>query len=81
MKRKRTEEEVKIYDELKKPKIELQLEFLKLKNRKTALEIMDLERKLGVRPSETTMQYYPYESQLLIFDSETIMIGNDNVCT
>jgi hypothetical protein len=46
-----------------------------------ALEIMDFERKLGVRPSETTMKYYPHESQLLILDSETIMIGNDNVCT
>jgi hypothetical protein len=64
---------------LKKHKIELQLEFLKLKNRKMALEIMDLERKLEVRPFETTLQYYPNESQLLILDSDTIMIGNDNV--
>jgi hypothetical protein len=79
-KRKRAEEKVKIDDQLKKRKIELQTEFFKLKkNRKMALEIMDLERKLGVRPSETTMQYYPNESQLLILDSDTIMIGNDNV--
>jgi hypothetical protein len=37
MKRKHTEE-LKSYEELKKCKIELQLEFLKLKNRKMALE-------------------------------------------
>jgi hypothetical protein len=41
MKRKHAEEEVKIYDQLKKRKIELQLECLKLKNRKMAFEIMD----------------------------------------
>jgi hypothetical protein len=63
---------VKIYDQLKKRKIELQIEFFKLKNRKMALEIMDSERNLGIRPSETTMQYYPKESQLLILDSDTI---------
>jgi hypothetical protein len=49
MKRKHTEE-LKSYEELKKCKIELQLEFLKLKDSKMALEIMHLEKKLGVRP-------------------------------
>jgi hypothetical protein len=43
-----------------------------------ALEKKHLERKLGVKRSETTAQYYPDEAHLLILDSNMI-IGDDNI--
>jgi hypothetical protein len=69
-------EEMKTYDELKRHKIELQLECLKLEKCKMSLELMDLEWTLGVTPSETTSQYHQNQSKVLILDSDNIMIGN-----
>jgi hypothetical protein len=43
-----------------------------------ALEIMELEQKPAVIPSEVTFQYCQNESQVLIFDSDNVVV-NDNV--
>jgi hypothetical protein len=66
---------------MKRQKIELQLECLKVKNCKMALERMDLEQKLGVTPLEITYQYNPNQSQVLIFYSDNIIIRNPYTST
>ena len=67
--------------EKKRRKLDLQLDFLNLKNRKLALEVMSMEQQLSVQPSDVVGKYYPeYKSQDSAMVVEEEEVSENNYC-